>query len=288
MFRPMVHASDVARSLSDPTLATSPAAVAPAASSMAMKRSPLPRNRVAKKRSSASPTRSRMTPTNHRNAVPANGISVIAKSTRLRPGWSVSHLPVSAGSAVPPAAWRRSRSSEGLRTRSRRRPPIGACEATALRVPVRSRVTRFAQIGPGGRYPGISPADGVRRLAASCSTRSPSMFPGAAGASLTWLAWARLRSSSGSTVRSYSSKSSGSGSVTVIVFLLEEPLVALAGHCPELLVVVVARELDEMRLAVDIDLGDDGLDVVGLLDHRVALELLASSGTGCPASRSPR
>src|SRR3954453_13966384 len=38
-----------------------------------------------------------------------------------------------------------------------------------------------------------------------------------------------------------------------------QALVALAGDGPELRVVVVARELDEVRFAVDGDLGDDGL-----------------------------
>src|SRR4051812_21771150 len=38
-----------------------------------------------------------------------------------------------------------------------------------------------------------------------------------------------------------------------------QALVALAGDRPELGVVVVAGELDEVLLAVDVDLGDDGL-----------------------------
>ena len=36
---------------------------------------------------------------------------------------------------------------------------------------------------------------------------------------------------------------------------------------PELLVVVVARELDQVLLAADVDLRSDGFDVVGLLDR---------------------
>ena len=46
----------------------------------------------------------------------------------------------------------------------------------------------------------------------------------------------------------------------------KEPLVPFARHGPELLVVVVARQLDEMLLAVNVDLRDDGLDVVRLDD----------------------
>ena len=49
-------------------------------------------------------------------------------------------------------------------------------------------------------------------------------------------------------------------------------LVTLAGDGPELGVVVVAGELDEVLLAIDVDLGDDGLQVVGLLDGRVAVQ----------------
>ena len=41
-----------------------------------------------------------------------------------------------------------------------------------------------------------------------------------------------------------------------------ETLVALAGYSPELRVVVIARELDEMLPAIDINLGDHCLDVV--------------------------
>ena len=52
-----------------------------------------------------------------------------------------------------------------------------------------------------------------------------------------------------------------------------ETFVALARSRPELPVVVVAGELDEVLLAVDVDLGDDRLDVVGLLDRRVHMQL---------------
>ena len=52
-----------------------------------------------------------------------------------------------------------------------------------------------------------------------------------------------------------------------------QTLVALAGDRPELLVVVVAGELDQVLLAVDVDLGDDGLDVVGLRNGRVNVGL---------------
>ena len=51
-----------------------------------------------------------------------------------------------------------------------------------------------------------------------------------------------------------------------------ESLVTLTGDGPELGVVVVARELDEVLLAVDVDLGDHRLQVVGLLDGRVAVQ----------------
>ena len=56
-----------------------------------------------------------------------------------------------------------------------------------------------------------------------------------------------------------------------------QALVALAGDGPELRVVVVAGELDEVLLAVDVDLGDDGLQVVGLLDGRVAVQRLGDA-----------
>jgi hypothetical protein len=48
---------------------------------------------------------------------------------------------------------------------------------------------------------------------------------------------------------------------------LADALVAFARHRPELLVVVIAGELDEVLLAVNVDLGNDGLEVVGLLDR---------------------
>ena len=48
-----------------------------------------------------------------------------------------------------------------------------------------------------------------------------------------------------------------------------ETFVPLARNCPELLIVVVTGELDHVCLAVDIDLGDHGLQVVRLLHRRV-------------------
>ena len=48
---------------------------------------------------------------------------------------------------------------------------------------------------------------------------------------------------------------------------LVDALVTLARHGPELLVVVVAGVLDEVSLPVDVDLGDDGLQVVRLDDR---------------------
>ena len=56
-----------------------------------------------------------------------------------------------------------------------------------------------------------------------------------------------------------------------------QALVAFAGDGPELGVVVVARELDEVLLAINVDLGDDGLQVVGLLDGRVAVQALGDA-----------
>ena len=56
-----------------------------------------------------------------------------------------------------------------------------------------------------------------------------------------------------------------------------QALVALTGDGPELGVVVVARELDEVLLAINVDLGDDGLQVVGLLDGRVAVQALGDA-----------
>jgi hypothetical protein len=48
---------------------------------------------------------------------------------------------------------------------------------------------------------------------------------------------------------------------------LVDALVTLARHGPELLVVVVAGELDEVLLPIDVDLRDDGLQVVRLADR---------------------
>ena len=48
---------------------------------------------------------------------------------------------------------------------------------------------------------------------------------------------------------------------------LVDALVAFARHGPELLVVVVAGELDEVSRPVDVGLGDDGLQVVRLSDR---------------------
>ena len=66
--------------------------------------------------------------------------------------------------------------------------------------------------------------------------------------------------------------------MTVIGLAALEPLIALAGNRPELLVVVVAGELDEVLLAVDVDLGDYRLEVVWLLDRR---EPRVSRATRC-------
>ena len=46
-----------------------------------------------------------------------------------------------------------------------------------------------------------------------------------------------------------------------------DALVTLARHGPELLVVVVAGELDEVSPTVEVDLGDDALQVVRLFDR---------------------
>ena len=63
-------------------------------------------------------------------------------------------------------------------------------------------------------------------------------------------------------------------------------LVTLTRNGPELGVVVVAGELDEMLLAIHVDLGDDGLQVVGLLDGRVAVQ--ASGDASERTARSAR
>src|SRR5437763_1310336 len=62
-----------------------------------------------------------------------------------------------------------------------------------------------------------------------------------------------------------------------------QALVALARHGPELSVVVVAGELDEVPLAVAVDVGYHGLQVVGLLDLRVPIQ-----AAGEPLARALR
>ena len=79
--------------------------------------------------------------------------------------------------------------------------------------------------------------------------------------------WARLRSSYGSSGQVVELVLVGLGLGDGVRLALVDALVTLARHGPELLVVVVAAELDEVRLAVDVDLGDDGLQVVGLDDR---------------------
>jgi Ulp1 family protease len=64
---------------------------------MATNSRPLPRNTVAKNRSSRWPIRSRTTPTNHKKAIPANGMRFSATATVALRRESVSHAPGTAG-----------------------------------------------------------------------------------------------------------------------------------------------------------------------------------------------
>jgi len=78
-------------------LAIRPPATAAPTNSMATNSRPLPKNTVAKNRSSRSPIRSRTTPTNHKKAIPANGMRFSAIATADRRCALVSHAPGTAG-----------------------------------------------------------------------------------------------------------------------------------------------------------------------------------------------
>ena len=97
-----------------------------------------------------------------------------------------------------------------------------------------------------------------------------------------WLGWARFRSSMRVEREVVELVLVGLGLGDGHRLSPLQALVTLAGDGPELGVVVVAGELDQVLLAVDVDLGDDGLQVVGLLDGRVAVQAPGRRArTGC-------
>ena len=138
--------------------AISPPATAAVTKSMATNNRPLPRNTVAKKRSSRWPIRSRSTPTNHRKAMPANGMSDSATFTAVRRPGSVSQLPATRGSAGIESL---SSTSAAIRNTEKTIPATAAAPGCSQRATGLQRTLNHIFLG---HRPPLPPVFGPRRL----------------------------------------------------------------------------------------------------------------------------